>query len=309
MSQREQNNKALGFSVLVHGAIVLLIYAGSFLNSRANAPLAEGVVIEASLVDLTTKPNPNAVSRPRPPVPKPPTPKPVETPKQTAQPDPEQPEPAQAKRSEDTVNQEKVKLAADALEKAEKEQEERIQKEQIDLTQPEDELAKMERERQKQLDDIRKMREEAEKKRKLEEQALAKLEADNRQKIIQKQREEDLARMAAMADQEAQKSGAGGTDTSLRGQYVAAIRNKVRPNWLRPETAQNVVCVVRIIQLRQGAILSASIVPPCYADEPTRRSMEAAVLRSDPLPYKGYESVFERQVDFEFCYPESLCKS
>lgn len=307
MNQSEQTWRAFGLAVLVHGVALLLVFVGLLMSGSSEAVRAEGVVIEASLVDLTTKPNQASVQRPRPQPPKPTPPKPVETPKQTPQPEPEQPKPAQVKRSEDTVNQEKVTLSPDALEKAEKEQEERIQKEQVDLTQPEDELTKMERERQKQLEDIRRMREEAEKKRKLEEQKLAQLQDANRQKIADKQRQEDLARMAALAEQEAQKAGDGGTDNSVLAQYIAAIKNKVRPNWLRPETAQNVVCKVRITQLPGGAILSASILPPCYADEPTRRSMEAAVLRSDPLPYQGYQDVFQRQVDFEFCYPESLC--
>jgi colicin import membrane protein len=32
----------------------------------------------------------------------------------------------------------------------------------------------------------------------------------------------------------------------------------------------------------------------------TRRSIEAAVLRAQPLPYTGFESVFEREVTFNF---------
>lgn len=305
MNAGENHWQAFALSVLVHGLCVALALLGLMLTRQTPAERAEGVVIEASLVDLSTKPLATAQARPRPtpPVPKA-TPAPAER-----QPEPEQPKPVQVKRSEDTIDQEKVRLAAEALERAEKEQEERIRKEQVDLTQPEDELTRMERERQAQLDDIRRQREEAEKKRKLEEMRLAQMQDANRQKQAQQQREADQARMAALAAEEAQKAGDGGDSNSPLAQYVAAIKNKVRNNWLRPETVQNVRCVVRIVQLPGGTVMQASIVPPCYADEPTRRSMEAAVMRSDPLPYRGYEAVFARNIDLEFCYPETLCQN
>ena len=31
-----------------------------------------------------------------------------------------------------------------------------------------------------------------------------------------------------------------------------------------------------------------------------RRSVEAAVLRAQPLPYRGFESVFQRNLNFNF---------
>jgi colicin import membrane protein len=39
---------------------------------------------------------------------------------------------------------------------------------------------------------------------------------------------------------------------------------------------------------------------PCNADELTRRSIEAAVMKAQPLPYDGFQSVFTRQVRFTF---------
>ena len=41
---------------------------------------------------------------------------------------------------------------------------------------------------------------------------------------------------------------------------------------------------------------------PCNADDLTRRSIEAAVLRAQPLPYQGYEPVFSRNIVFTFHY-------
>ena len=307
MYSGDNNWQSIVLSVLVHGLCAVLAFLGLMFSDKPENVRAEGVVIEASLVDFSAKPLPASQARAKP-IPRPPVAK-VEPPKAERQPEPEQPKPAQVQRSEDTVDQEKVRLAAEALEKAEKEQEERIRKEQVDLTQPEDELTRMERERQKQLEDIRKQREEAEQNRKREAQRLAQLQDANKTKLAQQQRDQEQARMAALAQQEAQKSGDGGQDNTAQAQYIAAIKNKVRPNWLRPETAQNIRCKVRILQLPGGTVMTANILPPCYADEPTRRSMEAAVMRSDPLPYRGYEAVFIRAIDFEFCYPETLCQS
>ena len=47
---------------------------------------------------------------------------------------------------------------------------------------------------------------------------------------------------------------------------------------------------------------SASVVAPCNGDELTKRSLEAAVLRAQPLPYRGFESVFQREISFNFRY-------
>ena len=49
-------------------------------------------------------------------------------------------------------------------------------------------------------------------------------------------------------------------------------------------------------------MLSASVVAPCNGDELTKRSLEAAVLRAQPLPYRGFESVFQREISFNFRY-------
>jgi colicin import membrane protein len=51
-----------------------------------------------------------------------------------------------------------------------------------------------------------------------------------------------------------------------------------------------------------GEVVSAKVIPPCNGDDLTRRSLEAAVLRAQPLPYSGYEPVFERSIDFVFRY-------
>jgi len=62
----------------------------------------------------------------------------------------------------------------------------------------------------------------------------------------------------------------------------------------------NASCVVHIIQLPGGQVMSAKVDSSCPYDEAGRRSIENAVLRAQPLPYQGFESVFQRNLDFTF---------
>ena len=55
-----------------------------------------------------------------------------------------------------------------------------------------------------------------------------------------------------------------------------------------------------ITQLRGGRVLSAKVGASCPYDEAGKRSIEAAVLNAQPLPYRGFEEVFSRQLNFTF---------
>jgi colicin import membrane protein len=268
-----------------------------FLSMECVEPLnLEGPVIEAMLVDYSPpKTTPASVPRPRPQPPKPEPPKPeVETP-------PPPPLPPAPPRAEDTIDRERVARDGQlpALDE-QREQEERRKREQVEL-EAQERLAEMERERQQQLADIRRLREQAEQRRKLEEQRLAQIEDRQRQ---DRERSEERQRVEGLEVREnAQRAGTGGTDNDLRARYVFALQQVVTMNWLRPDTARaGLRCTVRIVQLPGGEVMSASVVPPCNGDPLTQRSLEAAVMRAQPLPYQGYESVFQRSIDFVFRY-------
>jgi colicin import membrane protein len=303
-ARRDDPWLAFGGSLLLHAGLVAMVFLAMWLKPDIEPTDVAGPVIDAVLVDFSAPPLPSSASRPRPAPPKP------EPPKPEPQPEPPPPPPEETKTpppAQDRIDQEKVRLAAEALEKAEREQEEKRKQEQIDLDRQE-ELTKMERERQKQLEDIKRLREEAERKRKLEEQKLAQLQDKQKQADADKQRALEQQRMDQLAQQEAaQRAGTNGRDQSLLGQYIVAIQNSVRANWLRPDSVQSVRCTVRIVQIPGGEVISASIVGTCNADDLTRRSVEAAVQRASPLPYRGFETVFVRSIDFNFCYPETLC--
>ena len=266
-------------SLAVHAMIVLVVALG-LLWTRAVRPVqAAGPIIEATLVNVAT----------------PALPKPKPTPKQQ-QPKPEVKPPDQKQapvppKGEDKTTQEKIDRMALEKAQAEKEQEEKIAKQQQVLEQ---EQTKMDIEKRKQLEDIRKRLEAAEKKRALEQEKLAQLE--------------DLAKAKPLPPQPPQPPrtappGQEGTSDELLARYSAAIQSVVTANWLRPDSAQaGLSCALDITQIVGGEVIEVHVVPPCNADDITRRSIEAAVQRAQPLPYQGYEKVFQRKIRFNFHY-------
>ncbi len=187
------------------------------------------------------------------------------------------------KKQEDEAR--KKKEAQDKLAELRKEQE-RKQEEQRKVQQQE-------------LEKVRKQQEEAEKKRKLEAEKLKQLEA--REKADEKAKADALAAKAAK-DREAQSLNEG-RRADLGDQYRLLVQQIVTDNWLRPPTAKpGLRCILKIVQIPGGEVISAAISGSCNADEATRRSIVAAVERIDALPYRGYEEVFAREIDFEFKY-------
>jgi colicin import membrane protein len=164
---------------------------------------------------------------------------------------------------------------------------------------------KLEEERlkqQRELEEVRRQREEAERQRRLEEERLKQIEARK-----DHEREEELARQQALQreaeeQRRAQEFRAGQLATD-RERYVATIAAIVTDNWLRPPTARaGLNCTVRVVQIPGGEIISSSLVGRCNGDEATRRSILAAVERTGVLPYRGFEDVFSREIEFIFTY-------
>lgn len=164
---------------------------------------------------------------------------------------------------------------------------------------------KMEDERlkqQRELDEIRKQREEAERQRKLDEERLKQMDNQRQRQIEDQQRLQQEALQQRQANEQAREFRAGQT-ADLRTQYVATIAAVVTDNWLRPPTAKaGLRCTVRVVQIPGGEVISSSLVGSCNGDEVTRRSILAAVDRAGVLPYRGFEKVFSREIEFIFTY-------
>jgi len=164
---------------------------------------------------------------------------------------------------------------------------------------------KREEDRKKQQEELEKVRAEAaaaEKKRKEDAEKLKKLEAQKQREDFEKRQKEEAAILAQkIADEE--RAFQAGRQAEKSDEYQAAIQSFVTQNWLRPQTAKaGLRCTLRIVQIPGGEVISASIAGQCNGDEATKRSIIAAVERGGALPYRGFEDVFEREIDFIFIY-------
>ena len=310
---RETRADTVQATVLSLGLHVLL-FALAFLGiwwTRNTAPVsAAGPVIEAELIDadalsesmrrvLRERPDP-VEPAPAEPEPQPveretiPPPLPVLEPIPQDSPVPPQPDAQEQIPDPDILEQERASAQAIAdREAAEREQEERRRQEQIDLTerkrQEEAERQRrteMQRQREEQLADIRRRNEAAAREAELAQQKLDQLEA---------------AQEAARMDAASPPPGNAGDSTDLTARYAAALTEAILRQWTRPETVPlGQRCRIVIRQIPGGEVIEAQVDPSCPYDERGRRSIEAAVLKAQPLPYAGFESVFARTLTLNF---------
>ncbi len=294
--------RAFALAMALHVACILALLVGLWWTHESRPVSMPGPVIEATLIGPTAapkarsgaqKPTPAKPAPPKPEPPKPEPPKP-EPPKPEPQPEPPKPEkqtPNELQRQSQVDQQRIAALAQEKAEQEKREQEEKVRQKQVEL---DEKQRKLREEQQKQLADIRKQREDAEKKVKQARDALAQMEDRNQKAVAQAQPE---------AEHEAEQAttGAGGQDNDLTARYAAAIQAAVTNNWNRPDNASaGLRCVLNIAQIPGGDVISVTIGSPCNADPVTRTSIEQAVMKAAPLPYQGYEKVFERNIKFNF---------
>ena len=296
--------QAIVLAIAVHLLLVLVLFAGLWWT-RSGAPAAAGA-ISAEMVDasdlstamqrtLRQRPEPIKVEEPLP-TPEPEDPEPLPEPVQEQQAKPQDFIPVP-----DEVDQAEVTEAPTPTPaKEDKVQEAKQRQAQVDLTQEQRQqaaqqqqrLTEMEQQRQKQIEDIRRRRAAAAREAELAEQRLAQLASA---------RSRNAAEAAAQADAAASSTGAGGNDDGLQARYIAAIQAAVLAKWTPPESVvMGSQCRLVIRQLPGGTVMSAEVTSPCALDEAGRRSVEAAVLKAQPLPYAGFEKVFNRQLNFNF---------
>jgi colicin import membrane protein len=194
--------------------------------------------------------------------------------------------------AEEAAEQKRIK------EQAENKREEDMRLQKMREKQEADRLAK-EKRLQDEMEKLREQREKAARESKLQEEKLKQLEARKQIEADRQRQQIEAAEMQRQMEAEA-RAGALGT---LSDQYQAEIRAQVTSNWLRPPTARaGLSCKLKIVQIPGGEVISAAISGACNADEATRRSLVAAVERAGNLPYRGYEDVFQREIDFIFTY-------
>lgn len=175
------------------------------------------------------------------------------------------------------------------------------------------------RERQETQQRLAREREQAQQQRLLEEERLATLrreqqEAEKKRREAEQQRQraeaeaqvrrqaEIEAQLAAEMQQEldAEQRRFDSERNGLLQEYIALVRQKVERNWIRPPSARSGLrCKVHINQIPGGDIVSVRIAE-CNANEATRRSIEAAVVKASPLPEPKDPTLFDRNLIFDF---------
>ena len=85
-------------------------------------------------------------------------------------------------------------------------------------------------------------------------------------------------------------------DSGALAVYMAQIRQKIERNWAAPASASvELECSVRVRQIPGGEVIGVTILS-CNGDEAVRRSVEAAVHKSSPLPEPSDPSLFDRNI-------------
>ena len=267
MIRDSKNLIPVSMAVLLHVVIFgSMIMAFDYVRPTPFTPLA----VQATLVEEVPKTTP---------------PPPVVEPEPEPEPEPviEEPEPEPDNSAELRRQAEEEKRRLDAL----------LEQQRLD------ELKKKEAEEKK-----RKEREEAERKeREEEEKERRRIEAEKkREEDIRRQREEnERLRRELEAEQrreelEAEERRFAARNSAEMAAYQFAIAQKIRRNWAVPASAgPETKCSVRVTQLPGGDVVGVNIIS-CNGDDAVRRSVEAAIRRSSPLPEPEDPDLFDRNL-------------
>ncbi|ALN92922.1 MULTISPECIES: cell envelope integrity protein TolA [Lysobacter] len=297
--------------VLLHGLLIVAIFLSMLWNWQSEQVAAAGSPISSELTDisdLSAAMQRTLRNRPKPvetlPTPEPedaaPLPQPIPEPKPQDAPAPQQQAPQDFIPVPDDTSQEQV-VDTPTPNRAEEQkvQEAKARQEQVDLTeqkrqeeaQQQQRLAAEQQEKLKELEKIRAERAKLQKQTNLAEQKLQQL-ADARAAN---------ASQNAASPSPSQPAGNEGVDAGLAARYAAALQSAIVQKWTRPDTVPiGAGCRLNIRQLPGGNVISVEVVEPCGYDEQGRRSIEAAVLKAQPLPYAGFEKVFSRNLNLNF---------
>lgn len=146
--------------------------------------------------------------------------------------------------------------------------------------------------RQKKLEEIREKRKKAEDRRKIEEQNL---------KDLQQKIKKESETVKEVVEPVGNNDSVTDERNKLMALYQLAVISSVERQWNKPPSAnKNLICHVKVRQLPGGGVMDATIISPCNANSIVKNSIIAAIKKADPLPYKGFESVFDRTATFIF---------
>jgi colicin import membrane protein len=264
VARNGNNFVPISMAVVLH-VVLLSSMLIAFDFARPAAPITP-LAIQATLVtEIPETPPPVVEKQPEPEAV-------IEEPEPEPEPEPDNSEELRKQAEEEKRIQDAL-IEKDRLEKMRQQQEaDRKRKEREEAQRKKDEEARQERARQeaerKREEDIKRQREENERQRK-------ELEAEQRAEEI----EDEERRLAA-------------NNSPAMAAYQFAIAQRIRRNWSVPASASpDTLCVVNVRQLAGGEIVGVNIIS-CNGDDAVKRSVEAAIHRSSPLPEPSDPDLF-----------------
>ena len=206
---------------------------------------------------------------------------------------------AEARRRQELERQqqEQERQKQQAEEQARREAEAEVQRQEQQRKQEEQAAAERakaaEAERRQRVEAERQKREQAERERVAEIQRRQR-EAEERRRAEAERRAQALAEsdlQRQIAEEEGRNAAA---NAGLLNQYIAVLQQRIIRNWNRPASARpGIQCKVTVTQAPGGTVLKAEV-GECNGDAAVRQSIEAAALRSSPLPPPPDPRLFER---------------
>lgn len=110
-------------------------------------------------------------------------------------------------------------------------------------------------------------------------------------------------RIAALVGGVMSTGSAGAEPPAPIEAYVEAVHAAIMRAWVQPVSASDGLhCPVDIEQEDGGHVVQASFGNDCNADAATREALQRAVRRASPLPYAGFERVFQRRIHLVFTH-------
>lgn len=253
------------YTALLMAVVSYVLLFGGF---EIKSPVVKGKVISATMVDISqlkSRSKPKEVKK-----------------QQTVKKDPPKKDPPKKKQEIKPVEQVKK-------DPPKKDPPRIVKKTPVVDTKAQDLERKKTQERKKKLEDIRKKRIAAEKRAKQEEQNL--IDLANKTKETEKtQPQQNVGNTRGKSDADKKQR--------LMIQYQLAVISKV--HWSKPVSANKILCRVKVRQIPGGGVIDATISTPCNANTIVKNSIITAIKKADPLPYKGFESVFSRIATFTF---------
>lgn len=254
------------YTALLIAAVSALLLFGGY---RIKSPMIKGKVIQATMVDISQLQS-----------------------KKTKKSTKSLPKKTEPKIKKPPIKKEIKKVEPKKVEPKKKDPPRIVKKEPKIDTKAQELERKKRMERQKKLKEIQEQRKKAEQERKRQEQELKDLADKIKKETTTKPQQKSGTQKG---QSEADKMN------QLMTQYQLAVIAAVERQWNKPASAtKGLVCHVKVRQIPGGGVIDASIGSPCNANSIVKKSIIAAIKKADPLPYKGFENVFDRNATFIF---------